>query len=101
MIILDEKIIDRLKELGFNIEDSEVTYVNILKWLAVEKGILVRIHGHWDFERELPIYKVGFTVKKEDKAEDIDVEYSFLNFEDAVCGVIREILGYLEGGYDE
>lgn len=69
--MLDEKIIDRLKELGFNIEDSEVTYVNILKWLATEKGVLIRVHGHWDFERELPIYKAWlYTVIDGRKVED-------------------------------
>lgn len=100
--MLDERIlIDRLRKVGFDSKSPKVSYMLVLKWLAVEKGFLVRIHGHWDFERELPIYKVGFTVKKEDKAEDIEVDYSFLNFDDAVCGVIREILGYLEDGYDE
>lgn len=99
--MLDEKIIDRLKELGFNIEDSEVTYVNILKWLAAKKGILVRIHGHWDFDRELPIYKIGFTVKKELVAENITVDESFLTIDEAFYGVICEILDYLDGRYDE
>jgi hypothetical protein len=100
--MLRERIlIDRLRKVGFDSNSPEVSYVIVLKWLAVEKGVLVRIHGHWDFERELPIYKVGFTVKRGDAAEDINVEYSFLNFDDAGCGVIREILSYLEGGYDE
>lgn len=100
--MLRERIlIDRLRKVGFDSNISQVSYMIILKWLAAKRGVLVRIHGHWDFERELPIYKVGFTVKKENTAEDIDVEYSFLNFEEAVCGVIREILDYLEGRYDE
>lgn len=100
--MLRERIlIDRLRKVGFDSNTSQASYMAVFKWLATEKGVLVRIHGHWDFERELPIYKVGFTVKKDGVAEDVNVEYSFLNFEEAVCGVIREILDYLEGRYDE
>ena len=100
--MLRERIlIDRLRKVGFDSNSPEVSYMMVLKWLAAKRGILVRIHGHWDFERELPIYKVGFTVKKESVAEDVTVDESFLNFEEAVCGVIREILDYLEGRYDE
>lgn len=99
--MLRERIlIDRLKKLGFDSNAFQFPYMLILKWMAVEKGVLIRIHGHWDFERELPIYKVGFTVKKDGAAEDIAVDDSFLAFDEAVCGVIREILDYLEGRYN-